>query len=315
MVLRTSVIALVVGFGIASGTAAQTAPVNGAQGASGVNQGAVPPAEAELLKARQRIFMMEGVLERAVQFGVDNLRRRVRAVIPDDALLQGGAPQVRGFRLDGYGVFFDVEVPALRQSLAWSIRTMNETGNLLARDLAAMRAFARAIPDPRVQAEFERTLRRVQQQVAPGAQAPTLASAAPGGPAVGAQSIGPQTVEAQAVSAQSLGAPIAPQLDAAAAPPQVVDALLLSDPSDAYTEEVKAAVIDAMIENSGSLVLGENEWLTVAARDNAPTAPFISGDPDVVTLVLRVKGSDLLAFRAGQIKIGRASCRVQIGEF
>ena len=60
--------------------------------------------------------MMEGVLERAVQLGVDNLRRRVRAVMPDDALLQGGAPQVRGFRLDGYGVFFDVEVPALRRA-------------------------------------------------------------------------------------------------------------------------------------------------------------------------------------------------------
>ena len=114
--------------------------------------------------------MMEGVLERAVQLGVDNLRRRVRAVMPDDALLQGGAPQVRGFWLDGYGVFFDIEVPALRRSLAWSIRTMNETGNALARDLAAMRAFVPAIPDPRVKAEFERTLRRVQQQIDPAAQ-------------------------------------------------------------------------------------------------------------------------------------------------
>jgi len=315
--LRTWVIGLVVGIGMTSGASAQTAappPVDGAQGAPSASRGA-QNAEADQIKARQRIFIMEGVLEHAVQVGVDNLRRRVRAVMPDDALLQGGAPQVRGFRLDGYGVFFDVEVPALRQSLAWSIRTMNETGSALARDFAAMRAFVRAIPDPRVQAEFERTLRRVQQQVAPGAQAPTLASAAPGGPAVGAQSIGPQTVEAQAVSAQSLGAPIAPQLDAAAAPPQVVEALLLSDPSDAYTEEVKAAVIDAMIENSGSLVLGENEWLTVAARDNAPTAPFISGDPDVVTLVLRVKGSDLLAFRAGQITLDQVRARVQIGEF
>ena len=148
--------------------------------------------EADQIRARQRIFMMEGVLERAVQLGVDNLRRRVRAVMPDDALLQGGAPQVRGFRLDGYGVFFDVEVPALRRSLAWSIRTMNETGNALARDLAAMRAFVRAIPDPRVQAEFERTLRRVQQQVGPTPQAPALAAVAAGGPDGRAQSVGPR---------------------------------------------------------------------------------------------------------------------------
>ena len=62
----------------------------------------------EAVRARQKIFMMEGVLERAVQLGVDNLRRRVGAVIPDDSLLQGGVPVVRGFRLEGYGLFFDV---------------------------------------------------------------------------------------------------------------------------------------------------------------------------------------------------------------
>ena len=294
--MRTWVIGLVVGFGIASGASGQT-PAAPAQ-----------KAEADLIRARQQIFMMEGVLERAVQNGVDNLRRRVRSVMPDDALVQGGAPQVRGFRLDGYGVFFDVEVPALRQSLAWSIRTMNETGNALARDLAAMRAFVRAIPDPRVQAEFERTLRRVQQQVSPTPQVPTLAAASPGGPTISAQSVGPQTV-----GSQPLGAPIAPQAELAA-PPEI-DPALLNDPSDAYTDEVKRAVIDAMIENSGSLLVGENEWLTVAARDNAPTAPFISADPDVVTLVLRVKGSDLSAFRAGRLTLDEVRSRVQIGEF
>lgn len=292
--MRTWVIGLVVGFGIASGARAQTAPAQ--------------TTEAELVKTRQRIFIMEGVLENAVQVGVDNLRRRVRAVMPDDALLQGGAPQVRGFRLEGYGVFFDVEVPALRQSLAWSIRTMNETSNALARDLTAMRAFGRAIPDPRVQAEFERTLRRVQQQVGPAAQVPTLAANAAPGSTVSAQSVSPQ-----ALSAQSVGAPIAPAAETSPQPD--IDPALLNNPSDAYTEEVKAAVIDAMIEHSGSLVIGEDEWLTVAARDNAPTAPFISGDPDVVTLVLRVKGSDLSAFRTGRLTLEQVRSRVQIGEF
>ena len=289
--MRRLVIGVVLGVGIAGGAYAQTA--------------AAPRqnTEADQIRARQRIFIMEGVLEHAVQVGVDNLRRRLRAIVPDDALLQGGAPQVRGFRLDGYGVFFDVEVPALRQSLAWSIRTINETGNALARDFAAMRAFMRAIPDPRVQAEFERTLRRVQQQVSPAPQAPALASAAPAG------QVSAQTVGSQAITPQS----VAPEPDIPAA--AEIDPALLNDPSDAYTEEVKAAVIDAMIENSGSLVLGDNEWLTVAARDNAPTAPFISGDPAVVTLVLRIQGSDLSAFRAGQLTLEQVRSRVQIGEF
>jgi hypothetical protein len=290
--LRRLVIGVVLGVGIAGSASAQTA--------------AAPRqnTEADQIRARQRIFIMEGVLEHAVQVGVDNLRRRLRAIVPDDALLQGGAPQVRGFRLDGYGVFFDVEVPALRQSLAWSIRTINETGNALARDFAAMRAFMRAIPDPRVQAEFDRTLRRVQQQVSPAPQAPALASAAPAG------QVSAQTVGSQAITPQSGGAP-EPDIPAAAE----IDPALVNDPSDAYTEEVKAAVIDAMIENSGSLVLGDNEWLTVAARDNAPTAPFISGDPAVVTLVLRIQGSDLSAFRAGQLTLEQVRSRVQIGEF
>jgi hypothetical protein len=297
MVLRTWIIGVVTScvVGIASGASAQTvaAPAQN--------------LEADQGKVRQRIFMMEGVLERAVQLGVENLRRRVRAVMPDDALLQGGAPQVRGFQLDGYGVFFDVEVPALRQSLAWSIRTMNETGNALARDFAAMRTFMRAIPDPRAQAEFERTLRRVQQQVSPMRQVPQMAGMAPGGATVSAQSVG-----TQAVSAQSVGAPVAPQAEIPAAD---IDPALLNNPSDAYTDEVKAAVIDAMIENSGTLVLGDNEWLTVAARDNAPSAPFISGGPDVVTLVIRVKGSDLSAFRAGGLTLEQVRSRVQVGEF
>ena len=271
----------------------------------------LPRSQADLIKARQQIFMMEAVLEQAVQNGVNNLRRRVSAVMPDDALLQGGAPQVRGFRLEGYGVFFDVEVPALRQSLAWSIRTLNETNAALARDLAAMRAYVQAIPDPRAKAEFERTLRRVQQQVSPTSQAPLLAAG--GGPAISAQSVGgAQPVGArESITAQS----VVPVEAAKVEPQPAVDQAVLNDPSDAYTEEVKAAVIDAMIVNSGALVLGDNEWLTVAARDNAPTAPFLSGDPDVVTLVLRVKGSDLSEFRAGRLTLEQVRSRVQIGEF
>ena len=257
-----------------------------------------PPqdVDAEQVKARQRIFMMEGVLERAVQLGVDNLGRRVRAVMPDDALLQGGVPVVRGFRLEGYGVFFDVEVPALRRSLAWSLRTMNQTGMALARDLAQMRAFVRSIADPNVRAEFDRTLLRLQQQVGP---TPPLASRA--------------ASQGQVVTAQSVPPP-AEQSEFTVEPPQV-DPLLLNDPSGAYTQEVKAALLDAMVENAGPLVLGDDEWLTIAARDNAPSDPFMTGDPDATTLVMRIKGDELHAFRAGRLTPEEVRSLVQIDEF
>ena len=41
-----------------------------------------------------------------------------------DAPMLTGVPEVRGFRLDGYGVFFDVEVPALRLPVTWPLRYM-----------------------------------------------------------------------------------------------------------------------------------------------------------------------------------------------
>ena len=55
-------------------------------------------------------------------------------------LVAGDTPAARGFRLDGYGVFFDVEVPGVRPSLAWSLRTMNETAAMFARELQQVRA-------------------------------------------------------------------------------------------------------------------------------------------------------------------------------
>lgn len=269
------------------------AVIVGASGAASAQTSQVPDMDS--VRARQKIFMMEGVLERAVQLGVENLRRKLRAVMPDDALLQGSAPQVRGFRLEGYGVFFDVEVPSLRRSLAWSLRTMNESAAVVARDLAAMRAFMQAIADPRARAEFDRLLQRVQRQVGPAAGAADRA-AAQAGPTVATQSL--------SVPLEPSDPPPAPALDAA-----------LVDPSEAYTEEVKASLIDAMIENSGTLVIDADEWLTIAARDNAPSDPFMPGGQDASTLVIRIKGGDLNAFRAGRLTLEQARERIQVGEF
>src|SRR5689334_1172329 len=99
----------------------------------------VKSAELEQIKQRQRLSLMEGVLERAVANGADNLLRQVKSVMPDVPMLTG-APEVRGFRLDGYGVFFDVEVPALRLPIAWTLRYVD--GNRLAVNtvLAQLRA-------------------------------------------------------------------------------------------------------------------------------------------------------------------------------
>lgn len=252
-------------------------------------------AEAEQVRSRQKIFMMEGVLERAVQVGIDSFRRRVSAVMPDDMLLvTGDGPQARGFRLDGYGVFFDVEVPGVRPSLAWSLRTMNETASMFARDIAQLRAqVQRSVPDAQQRADMDRALGRLQQQVAPTS------------PAAAAQPA-PATEARASVVAQSIERP--------AVPPQVQ--ALSVDPGEVFTQAVAGALIDAMLENSGSLVLAGDEWLTVAARDNAQGSRFVASDPsDVMTVVLRVKGSDLADYQARRLTPDEVRKRVEVRAF
>jgi len=230
--------------------------------------GAQAPKSAELeqIKQRQRISLMEGVLERAVANGADNLLRQVKHVMPDVPMLTG-APAVRGFRLDGYGVFFDVEVPALRLPLAWTLRYVVD-GNRLAVNaaLAQLRAMVLEQP-PQERARLEVMVRQMEERNMPG--------------------------------------PASPEVD-----PQVV-----RDPNEAYTRAVKEALVDAMLESSGPLNLGADEWLTVAARDNVPNDPLVPGDStDLKSVIFKVKGSDLAAFRSGQITLEQARSRVRAEE-
>jgi hypothetical protein len=224
------------------------------------------PAEAEQIKTRQRISTMEGALERAVSNGVENLLRQVRAVMPEPPMLSG-VPKVRGFRLDGYGVFFDVEVPALRLPLTWPLRYLIEDNQAaVAAALAEMRElFAAQLP--RERDRFE-----------------TLA----------------QRLEVRAAT---------PRVTPRAADPVV------TDPDEAYTNAVRESLIDAMIENSGPITIGPDEWLTVAARDNAPRDPLMPGDTaGLNTLLFRVRGADLVSFRGGRLTLEEARRRVEVHE-
>ena len=58
------------------------------------------------MQSRYEVAVMESVLERAVEHGAQRLGAMVRTAMPDMVLLSGNA-QARGFRLDGYGIFFD----------------------------------------------------------------------------------------------------------------------------------------------------------------------------------------------------------------
>jgi hypothetical protein len=253
-----------------------------------------PPPEADQVKARQKISMMESVLESAVANGADSLMRQVRAVMPPDALMLTGAPSARGFRLEGYGVFFDVEVPAFRRTMAWTLRQMvDENGLGAATAVNQLKAYIATVQDPRTRASLQTALRRLELQVGPVGPVPSDGAARP------------QTVGAAAVTAQTT-APPAP----------VVDLAIVEDPNGTYTREVSSAIVDAMIENSGPLPIAENEWLTVAARDNVRPDRLVPGDTsNISSIVFRIRGTDLAAYRSGRMTLDETRTHVEITQF
>jgi hypothetical protein len=259
---------------------AATAGVASAQTARGGN--GQDEAQAQ---ARYKVFVMEGALERAVQNGAAILSRQIRSFSPE-AMFLTGAAQVRGFRLDGYGVFFDVEVPALRPTFAWTLRAMVDDNGA---SLERIRAYIRKVADPRDRADLELALRNLEVQM-PGRVATANTQ-------VSAQNVAPgQGAPARAVAA-------------------VTDPQLLSDPNAAYTTAVKNSIVDAMLENGGPLNIGADEWLTIAARDGEAPSPVLPGDAyDLTTTTFRVRGSDLAAYRAGRLTLEEARKKVEIKE-
>jgi hypothetical protein len=94
-----------------------------------------------------------------------------------------------------------------------------------------------------------------------------------------------------------------------------VDPALLSDPNAVYTREVQNAIIDTMVENSGALHIGADQWLTVVARDSAPPDPAVpSSQDDFHTIIFQVKGTDLADVHEGRITLDEAKKRVTIRE-
>jgi hypothetical protein len=82
--------------------------------------------------------------------------------------------------------------------------------------------------------------------------------------------------------------------------PQPVDPIL-ENPNEVWRAEVIQALIDAMLDYSSPLGIGADEWLTVAARRNEERPRLAPADSSAQSVVIRARGADLAAFRAGQI--------------
>jgi hypothetical protein len=238
---------------------------------------AVSPADR-----RDDIRTLEAVLTFALKSGAEKLATQMRAIDPSSLFLIDTG-RTRGFDLQGYGVFFDVDVPMMKQSVLWSTRTLTQ------QDTRAQLQTYIATQPPGPAREFAiRELNRmplVQQ---------------------GQRQAGPTQIANVPEPGSVRAADFDPSTAAPPAPP--------ADPNELYTEAVKTALIDAMLKHSLGLKLGPEEWLTVAARD--AQGPLTPGQPDdASTIVIRIKGSDLAAFHANRLTPEEVRKRVEVKEY
>jgi len=275
--LGSQALGIVAALAMASPAAAQTSarPINGRD-------------------VHYQIAMMERLLEGAVEHGATLIRDRFQAIAPDAPaqMLILDNPRVRGFRLETYGVFFDVEVPSLNGTLTWSLRTLDQNDLGLQSALNVLKARL----DP-TDVDLQQALKRLELQVGPQSTAPQVA------PVLSTPRVprlpNPRRAAGSAASAAD------PQVGATAvvpAPePAQQDDRILENPNEAYREEVVRALADAMLDHSSALGIGEDEWLTIAARGIQDQPRLGPPDNDAQTVMIRLRGADLAAFRANRI--------------
>ena len=243
----------------------------------------------QLKESRYQIGQMERLLEGAVEHGATVMRDQLRTVMPAEMLLTENA-RSRGFRLDGYGVFFDVEVPSLEGPLPWSFQSLDQNNLGIQTALQTLRSFIDGAGAN--DTNLQQAMKRVELQVAPiGVSAISTSSAA--------ASVSTSGGRDQAAGAAS--DPLLPRTQ--------------SQANQVYRATISAALIDAMLEHSRGLGIAQTEWLTVAARGVDDRPRLSLADPEGQTVLISVRGSDLTAFLGGQITREDALKRVEVRVF
>jgi hypothetical protein len=244
--------------------------------------------ELALIKARYEVTQMERVLGGAAEHGAKIAQEQMRSMIPANMLLSASV-RVRGMRLEPYGFYFDVEMPPLEGTLLWALQTLDQNNVGLA---SAMRVL-NTLVETAGNSDAKQAFQRVQVQISP-----LSGSLLPVNPTPSLQNpTGRSTGTAAALTLNA--APVAPSVDP-----------VPTNPQEAYRAEVKKALKDAMLDHSAPLSLGDEEWLTVAARGNEDRPRLAPGDYESPIVRLTVKGSDLAAFQAKQITREEALARI-----
>jgi hypothetical protein len=248
--------------------------------------------------SRYQIGMMEGVLEKAVEHGAALMRERLQKVLPADMLLSQPV-RVRGVRLDGYGVIFDIDVPSLQSAPIWSLQTLDQNNLGLDSAINALRAHVDASGD----ANLQQALQRMELAVSPfsGLPSPTLVGSS-------------QAAGAVPPARQATGSALATDDSTVA---RVASDPLLNNPGEwqaAYHAEITDALKDAVLDHSRGLAIAAGERLTIVAG-GTDSQPLTGLNDDTPIAVISIKGSDLAEFLGNRISHDEARQRIQMKVF
>ena len=250
---------------------------------------------------RYQITTMERVLEGAVEHGAKVTRDRLAGGgFPAEMLLSDNA-RVRGYRLEGYGLFFDVAVPMLEGSMMWSLSTLDQNNLGLQSALSSLRSLVEKSGDN----NFEQALKRVELQVAPVSLTPAPPVMPGARTLTGSAAIAPDS--APSTPATSPPAPSGPA-------PGIADPIL-DDPVEAFHSEIRDALMNAMLDHGAALRLAPTDLFTIAARGSDDRTVLGPLNDDAQTIMISVAGSDLIAYLSGQIGRDEARQRMTVRVF
>jgi hypothetical protein len=235
--------------------------------------------DAEAQDRRRNIRYMEGVLVQAVRVGAEMVGKELERYEPTGVTMLMGSPRARGFVLEGHGIFFDVEVPEINQSVVWSVM-IAQRDRQISNAIDSLRSVMRGMPNDAAQ-QAESALQLLNAAVGP---APTRDVAA----------------------ASKDTSPVMKDVPVGRVSPQPA----VIEPRKIYHAAVIGSVVDAMLGYSVQMALGADEWLTVAARGyDGPSGPQ-QGLSETTTITVRVKGSDLAIYHADPTR--RAEIREKV---
>lgn len=240
-------------------------------------------SDPDAQRRRSHILLMEGLLARAGSNAAENFSRRLQQIDPSMTVFMGQT-RARGFVLEGYGIFFEVEVPQLIATAVWS-QIMVQRDNEIGSALATLKRALQDMPEGPSRQQAQQAMRMLYAQAGP----------------VQNQSASALPDTAIKVSEGTLTD--APQ--SAAEPSPLQQLLAMKDPRREYRDTVERELIDAMLDYSFPMNIAAEEWLSVAAL-------VADAGQRGQILMLRIKGSDLALYAADRSRRDEVKGRVEV---